>query len=78
MNNDATQNRPRMNELVNAVDQFTAATGLKDSYLGKRAVGNSELIGRLRSGGQCLPATEQKLREFMRQRLEQLQEEEQG
>ncbi|MDG3089194.1 hypothetical protein P7F88_25360 [Vibrio hannami] len=40
-------------------------TKMGQSYFGKRAVGNSEIVDRLRKGGRIWPETETKLRSFM-------------
>jgi hypothetical protein len=51
--------------LLEEIEAFLNATGLGASYLGKRAVGNSELVGRLRNGGRVWPETDEALRDFM-------------
>ena len=52
-------------ELLAEVDAFLAETGMGQSYLGKAAVGNSEIVSRLRSGGRVWPETADKLRAYM-------------
>ncbi len=56
--------------LIADIDAFLAETGMSESYLGKKGVGNSEVVSRLRSGGRIWPDTETKLRSFMLMRLE--------
>lgn len=51
--------------LLDEIEAFLNETGLSSSYLGKRAVGNSELVSRLRNGGRVWPETEESLRDFM-------------
>ncbi|MEO1949273.1 hypothetical protein [Thioclava sp.] len=41
---------------------------MAETYFGKRAVGNSELVSRLRGGGRVWPETEEKARAFMKER----------
>lgn len=41
---------------------------MAETYFGKRAVGNSELVSRLRGGGRVWPETEEKARAFMKKR----------
>ncbi|OLS51323.1 hypothetical protein BV392_04455 [Rhodovulum sulfidophilum] len=51
--------------LLSDIDSFLENTGMGASYFGKRAVGNSELVSRLRCGGRVWPETERKIRSFM-------------
>jgi hypothetical protein len=51
--------------LLTDIEAFLEETGMGPSYFGKRAVGNSELVERLRSGRRVWPDTEAKIREFM-------------
>lgn len=53
--------------LLAEIDAFLAETGMGASYFGKIAVGNSELVKRLRSGGRLWPETAQKVRHFILQ-----------
>ena len=57
--------------LLTDIDSFLSETGMSASYLGKRGVGNSEIVSRLRAGRRIWPETETKLRSFMLVRLEQ-------
>lgn len=52
-------------DLLSKIDKFLSDTGMGASYFGKRAVGNSELVGRLRSGGQVYLGTGAKVDEFI-------------
>lgn len=52
-------------QLLTDIEAFLAGTGMGASYFGKSAVGNSELVPRLRSGGRVWPETEMKVRAFM-------------
>jgi len=51
--------------LLAEIDAFLAATGMGESYFGKRAVGNSELVARLRRKRRVWPETAEKVRGFM-------------
>ncbi len=55
-------------ELLNEIDQFLAASGMKASYFGKAACGNSELIARLRDGKTVTLATVSRIRAFIAER----------
>lgn len=52
--------------LLSAIEAFIAANPMGESYFGKKAVGNSELVTRLRDGRFVSPATEKKVRSFIR------------
>ena len=47
------------------IEAFLAETGMGESYFGKRAAGNSELVSRLRGNGRVWPETEAKVRSFI-------------
>lgn len=51
--------------ILSAIEQFLAATGMGASYFGQKAVGNSKLVKRLRSGRPIESGTEERLRAFM-------------
>lgn len=51
--------------LLAEVEAFLAETGMGESYFGKRAVNNSELVKRLRAGRPVLSTTEASVRAFM-------------
>jgi hypothetical protein len=58
------------NPLIDEIEAFLARFPMGESYFGKRAVGNSEVVARLRSGGRVWPETEQALRAFMASKTE--------
>lgn len=58
------------NTLLDEIEAFLARFPMGESYFGKRAVGNSEVVARLRSGGRVWPETEQALRAFMASKTE--------
>lgn len=47
------------------IEAFLKETGMGPAYFGKKAVGNSEIVARLRKGRPIWPHTEQRLRIFM-------------
>lgn len=51
--------------LLQEIEAFLTDQEMSASYFGKRAVGNSELVPRLRRGGRIWPETEAKARSFM-------------
>jgi hypothetical protein len=51
--------------LLEEVEAFLARTKMGEAYFGKKAVGNSELVARLRAGGSVLVTTDEKVRAFM-------------
>jgi hypothetical protein len=55
-------------QLLSEIELFLADSNLSASYFGKAAVGNSELVKRLRNGGQTLPRTAERVRMFIEQR----------
>lgn len=55
----------RSDNLLNEIEAFLADTGMGSSYFGKQAVGNSEIVTRLRTGGRVWPETETRLRAFI-------------
>lgn len=56
-------------DLLADIEAFLSQTGMGESYFGKRAIGNSEVVKRLRDGGRVWPETEEGLRKFMRKTL---------
>lgn len=54
--------------LLAEIDSFLAETGMGASYFGKAAVGNSELVSRLRAGRRVWPETETKALSFIMMR----------
>lgn len=51
--------------LLQEIDAFLADSGMGESYFGKKATGNSEVVARLRRGGRVWPDTEARLRSFI-------------
>ena len=51
--------------LLEAVEAYLALSKMGETYFGKKAVGNSELVPRLRAGGSVLVTTDEKVRRFM-------------
>jgi len=54
--------------LLAEIDAFLTETGMGDTYFGKVAVGNSEVVSRLRAGRRVWPDTETNLRPYMMMR----------
>lgn len=52
-------------QLLADIEAFLTETGMGASYLGKAAVGNSEVVSRLRIGRRVWPETEAALVRFM-------------
>lgn len=52
-------------QLLADIDAFLAETGMGETYFGRAAAGNSELVRRLRDGGRIWPDTEVEVRAFM-------------
>ena len=52
-------------ELLSSIDAFLASTQMGETYFGKQAVGNSEIVARLRKGGFVSPVTEKRVLEFI-------------
>ena len=52
-------------ELVAEIDAFIAETKMGESYFGKLATGNSEIVARLKSGRTITGITEKKIRDFI-------------
>lgn len=51
--------------LLQEIEAFLSETGMGESYFGKKAAGNSELVARLRDGRRVWPETEAKVRSFI-------------
>jgi hypothetical protein len=51
--------------LVDEIDAFLEETKMGESYFGKVATGNSEVVARLRNDRTITGLTEKKLRDFM-------------
>lgn len=52
-------------KLLAEIEAFLSETGMGVSYFGKAAVGNSEVVTRLRNGRRVWPETEATLRDFI-------------
>lgn len=59
---------PIKKSLLVEIDAFLAETGMGESYFGKAAVGNSELVARLRSNKRVWPETAARVRSFIKNR----------
>lgn len=55
----------RHSTLLEEIEDFLSRTGMGESYFGKVAVRNSELVSRLRNGGRVWPETADAVRQFM-------------
>jgi hypothetical protein len=53
------------NHLLKEIEAFLAEQPMGESYFGKVAVRNSELVPRLRTGGRVWPETEMAVRAFI-------------
>jgi hypothetical protein len=58
----------RNHTLLTDIEAFLTASGMGPSYFGKCAVGNSELVARLRGGGRVWPETAEAIRAFIHAR----------
>lgn len=56
--------------LLSEIEDFLSEFNVSPSYFGKAACGNSELVSRLNAGGQVLPRTSAKIRNFIRKKRE--------
>lgn len=55
-------------QLLREIEEFMAATGLKEWQVGKGAVNDAMFVSRLRSGAQPRTDTLDRVREFMKKR----------
>jgi hypothetical protein len=51
--------------LLAEMHAFVNRTGMKPSYFGKQACGNSEVMARLNEGGDVYTGTAERIRKFM-------------
>ncbi|WP_273689052.1 hypothetical protein [Ketogulonicigenium vulgare] len=51
--------------LLTQIDTYLARSRMGESYFGKKAVGNSELVSRLRAGRRIWPETADRVLAFM-------------
>ncbi|MEX5600727.1 hypothetical protein [Pseudophaeobacter sp. C1-32P7] len=56
--------------LLKRVEAFLAKSRMGPSYFGRRAVGNSELVERLRKGGEVKRRTERSVLQFIERECE--------
>lgn len=61
---------PDMACLLQEIDDFLQQTEMGASYFGKKSVGNSELVSRLRAGCEIKRRTEAGVRKFMASEVE--------
>jgi len=54
--------------LLAEIEAFLADTGMGESYFGKRAANNSEIVARLRAGKRVWPETETRVRAYIMSR----------
>lgn len=52
--------------LLGEIEAFISRTGMGESYFGRLAAGNTELVARLRRSGRVWPETEDRVRAFMK------------
>ena len=60
-------------DLLIEIRSFLARSGMGETYFGKAAVGNSELVKRLENGRRIWPDTEEKVRAFIAERSAKLE-----
>lgn len=60
--------------LLAEIEAFLSETGMGETYFGKRSVGNSEVVSRLRDGKRVWPDTETRIRSFILSRRNALHE----
>lgn len=65
MKHDRHTPRIAADPLLAEIERFLARTGMGPSFFGKQAVGNSELVKRLRSGRDVTRATEKRVLAFI-------------
>lgn len=54
--------------ILSEIEAFLSASGMGESYFGRVAAGNTELVSRLRAGGDVHMKTAERVREFIAQR----------
>lgn len=57
---------PINEKLLLEIEAFLADSGMGESYFGKKAAGNSELVARLRLNGRVWPETAARVRSFIK------------
>ncbi len=58
-------NTTQNSDILREIEAFLEKTGMSASYFGKLSTGNSELVGRLRRGGDIRTKTVLKVSEFI-------------
>jgi len=53
------------NDLLADIQKWLEKNEVASTTFGKLSVNDGKLLSRLKSGGQCLPSTEKKIRSFM-------------
>lgn len=56
-----------MEDLLNEIDEFLARSEMADTTFGLKAVNDGKFVARLRDGGECLPRTVARARNFIQQ-----------
>lgn len=54
------------NPLLAEIEDFLSKTDMGETYFGKKSTGNSELVARLKAGGDVRMATAAKVRDFIK------------
>ena len=54
-----------MNEFIKRIELFLKRTGMSATVFGLRATKNPNFVFRIRSGGQCLDSTKEKVLHFI-------------
>lgn len=54
-----------MEDLIAEIDEFLENSKMADTTFGKKAVNDGKFVSRLREGGECLPRTATRAREFI-------------
>ncbi len=52
--------------LLDEIEAFLAVNGMSETYFGKKAAGNSELVARLRNGGDVTTKTAERVRVWIK------------
>lgn len=56
---------PGMEHLISEIKAYCEARGISTGTFGSYAVGDGKFMDRLERGGQCLPKTVEKVRDYM-------------
>lgn len=59
-----------MEDLLTEIDDFLARAKMADTTFGLKAVNDGKFVSRLRDGGECLPRTATRARNFIHQHSE--------